>query len=101
MIAFLKTLITKFNQNHFSILYLIFASVLSYLFISNPEGYANLKEIIALSLTKIGILYVSVFLLIKPLYRFDFDILKEVFEKKNTAAGIFLAGIMIAIAIVL
>lgn len=97
----MKKIINKINQYHYSIAYIIFALILSYLFISSNEALANLKEIIALSLTKIGILFVSVFFMIKPLYRFDFDILKEVFEEGNVAAGIFLAGIMIAIAIVL
>lgn len=93
--------IKKINHYHFSIIYIVFASILSYLVINSNEALSNLKEIVVLSLLKIGIFYVSAFFLIKPLYRFDFDILKEVFEKKNNAAAIFLAGVMLSIALLL
>jgi hypothetical protein len=97
----LKKLLTKINHNSFSILYLVCAIILSYLFVSTPEAFANLREIIALSLTKIGILYVSSFLLIKFLYKYEFDILREIFEENNIAAAIFVLGIMLSIAIVI
>ena len=97
----LSKLFAKINHNAFSVLYLVCAIVLSYLFISTPEAFANLREIIALSLTKIGILYVSTFLLIKFLYKYDFDILKEIFEENNIAAAVFVFGIMISIAVVM
>lgn len=88
----------KFNQYMFLAMQVVFTTVYFLYVAAGPEGL-NLKELMVLDLTRAVLLQVIFYGNVFFLKGTSYDVLDQIFEHKNTAAAITLAGLLVAIAI--
>ena len=87
-----------FNEKFFAFLTVAVVILLSFLFAPADIG---LRELVLVKMTYVALLFGTVFGLLHFLRGTKTDVIKEIFEEKNSAAALFVVGMIIALSLVI
>lgn len=87
-----------FNEKHFVTLLVGIIIAVSFLFAPADIG---LRELVLVKMTYVALLFGTVFGFLHFLRGTKTDVVKEIFAEKNTAAALFVVGLIIALALVI
>lgn len=94
-----REFLSKANENHFGLLFLILTIVVAWIFAPGRE--LVLMDIIVLKMVYVAILLSVMIGFLFFLRGTRYDVMKEIFEENNSGAAVFVIGVLIALSMVI